>query len=238
MNLAWLKEHWYYVAAALVGVFVLYELVTSMGGSSSSSAASPDVSGTANALQTYSAANDLQEAQVNGQVEVASYQADVANNQTAAALQLGEVQTAAELDATNTKTNAGVETTRINDQTALGVNGQNVSGAEQIQQTVSDAAVAQTQIEGNTIEALGAQKEAVNLAITRNVGQQISNIQEYSKNAGKDYGAIAPVLAEETGQGGSVGAAKPVTSNAPSATAQAVNAGATGISAILAGLFA
>lgn len=223
INAEWLKAHWYYIAAGLVGVFVLYEVVSSLNASSSTSSTT-DVSGGANALQTYTAAADLQNAQVNGQVEIASIAGGVANTQTEAALQLGEVQTAAELDATNHQTAAAVAVNQANDTTA-----------EQIQKTVTAGQVQQTQIEGDTIDTLGAQKEAVSLAITKNVGTQISNIQAYSKNAAKDYGAIAPVLAEETGQGGSVGAAKPAPG---STTAQNIAAASSGIGTILSGLFA
>lgn len=230
---AWLKSHWIYIAGAFIGVFVLYEIFSSAA--SSSAGGSSATSGSSDQEQSLQAAADLQDAQVNGQVETASYAADVQNNETAAALQLGEVQTAAELAATQGQTTAAVEE-----------NTTDVSGAVEAERLVTSGQVQQTQIEGSTLESIAktagstqtqlAQiQNEVPLAQVADVNSQIQNIQTYSKNAKSDYAAIAPVLAEETGQGSTVGAAKPT---AGSTTAQNITAGANGINKVLSGLFA
>lgn len=224
MNLAYLKSHWYYVAAGVFGLLVIYELVKSISGAGSGGSSSGDLSGGANQVQALSAAADLTNAQINGQTTVAAYEASTQNNQIAATLQADLAKTAAELDATNHQTDASVA-----------INSQNVQGAVAAERLVTGAQVAETAIEGQTLTTLGAQKEAVNLAITKNVATQIANIQQYSKHASTDYGAIAPVLAEETGQGSTVGQAKPTPTNS---TAQTIGAISGGIGSILAGLFA
>jgi hypothetical protein len=224
LNLAYLKSHWYYVAAGIFGLLVIYELVKNLSGASKSSASS-DLSGGANQVQALSAAADLTNAQINGATTVAAYQAGTQNNAIAAELQLGEVKTAAELDAANHATDASVI-----------INAQNVQGAITSERIVTGAQVAETQIEGNTLTTLGAQKETVNLAITNNVAKQIDNLMHYSKHFSTDVQAFAPVIAEETGQGSSAGSVKPTPQ--PSGTAQVISAASSGIGAILGGLFA
>lgn len=221
LDSTWLKAHWYYAVGAVLGVYVLYKLLSSSTASSSTS--STDLSGGAVATQNLQAAADLQNAQVNGAIAVAQIQGNVADTQAAAALKATEVTTLAEADVANHQTSASVD-----------IAGINAGAAENIQQTVTQGQVDQTAIEGQTLTELGAQKEAVNLAITNNVAKQIQTIQTYSKNAAKDYGAITPVLAEETGQGATVGAAKPTPG---STTAQNISAVGSGISSILSGLF-
>lgn len=224
MNTEWLKTHWYYIAGGLVGLFVLYEVISSLSGGSSSTASSPtDISGGANQLAALTASADLTNAQVNGQITTASYAADVANNQTAAALQLGEVQTAAQLDATNHQTNAAVDV-------ALGT----AADAVQVQSIVTSGQVQQTQIEGATLEHLATTAASVPLAQINAVSKQVDNLMTYSKHFGTDIQAFAPVIAEETGQGSSAGSVK----KAPgSTTAQNISAVSGGIGTVLAGLF-
>lgn len=236
MDTAWLKDHWYYVVGGLLGLFIVYELVHSISGASgSTSSTATDISGGANQLQSLQAAADLTDAQTNAQITTASYAADVANNQTAAALQLGEVTTAAELDASNHSTQASVDIAGINEGGQVQIATAQGADAVAAQQIVTNGQIQQTAIEGATIDTLGAQKATVALQSISDVNSQIQNIQTYSKNASKDYAAIAPVLAEETGQGTTVGAAKPTPG---STTAQNVSAVAGGISSILGGLFA
>lgn len=197
MNTAivWAKGHWYYIVGGLIGIFVLYELVHALSGSSSGASQSSDVSGGAGQLQALTAAADLTNAQVNGQTTVAEYGASVQNNQTAAALQLGEVKTAAELDATNHQTQASIDIARINAQ--AGVSAVQIATNGQVQETA---------IEGQTIDTLGAQKTAVQLQQVKNVNDQIMQIEQHSKHASQDYTAFAPIIAEETGQGYTAGA--------------------------------
>ena len=231
LNAEWFKSHWYYIVGGLLGVFVLYELVESLGGSSSSSASSSsDVSGSADQLASLSAAADLQDAQVNGAVEQSSYAANVANNQTAAALQLGEVQTAAQLSATQQQTSAA-ETVDLGE----------ASDAVQAQSLVTQGQVQQTQIEGDTLEsvaqtagqtqvAIAKVQASVPLAEINNANSQIMQIQDNSKNAAKDYAAFTPLLAVETGQASSAKGLQPAASPSTAAVATA------GISSILQGL--
>lgn len=245
LDTAWLKAHWYYVAASVLGVIVLYELLHNMGAAPTSSGAAPvDLSGGASQLAGLSAQADLVSAQYNAQVSTAQIQGNVADMQAATALQLGLADTAAKLDAQNRVTDASVAIATLNTEAGVTINGQNVTGAteinkqnvagaEQIQSTVTAGQVKQTQIEGDTLQGLAKTAVSVPLAQIAAVNSQIQNIQTYSKHASQDYGAIAPVLAEETGQGATVGAAKPTKST----TAQNISAVSGGISTVLSGLF-
>jgi hypothetical protein len=222
LNFDWLKAHWYYAVGGLIGVYVIYQIFASASGSSGGSS---DASTSNSQLESYQAAADLQDAQVNGQVEVASYAANVQNNQTAAALQLGEVQTAAELSATQSETNAAVE-----------ANQADVTGTVEANQAVVNGQVAETNIEGQTIDTLGSQKEAVSLATINGINQQIANVQEYSKNAGEDYGKLAPLIEAETGQAGAAAATAAAIKGNQSTIAQNISAGGGAASSILSGL--
>jgi hypothetical protein len=219
VNTAWLKAHWYYAVAGIFGIVILYELLKSNGASST---ASPNLSGGSGQLAAYSAQADVTNAQYNAQVATSAYAADVANNQTAAALQAAEVKTAAELAATNNQTQASVE-----------INAQNTDAAVQIQNIVTSGQVQQTAIEGQTLTDLATSAASVKLAQIDAVAAQIKQIQTYSKHASTDYGAFVPILAEETGQGATVGASKPNTST----TAQNISAVAGGATGILSALF-
>lgn len=230
LNLQWAKTHWYYIVGGVFGLIVLYELVKSLSGSSSAASSSTDLSGGASQVQDLTAAADLQNALVNGQIEQASIAGNVASDQTAASLQLGEVQTAAQLEATNNQTSAA-ETVALA-QTKAGV---------QTEQIAANAAVAQTQIEGNTIDTLGAQKEAVAQSQVSAVSSQIMQVLNHSKHASQDLAAIAPVIAEETGQGSSApGVASANTAKAVGTAAVeggVANTALNGIKSIAAGLF-
>lgn len=238
---AWLKAHWYYIAGGLIGLFVVYEILQSAGASASGSSSSTDVSGGANQLQALQASADLTDAQVNGQVEEASYSADVANNQTAAALQLGEVQTAAELEATNQQTSAAEATT-------LG----EASDVVEAQNIVTNGQVKETQIEGSTLENIEATqgstqvalaKVAVSpsLAIANTINTDLTQILPGEKNQQAFLQAFAPVAAELTGQGASgagIAAANSKTAVANASNpSQIISASASGISGVLSGLF-
>lgn len=188
------KAHWYYFAAGLFGLFVLYELVKAMQGGGQP-AASSDVSGGAAGIQALTAAADLTNAQVNGSTTIAEYAAGVQNNQTVASLQLGEVQTAAQLDATNHQTQATIDIAKINADAG-------VSTA----QIVTNGQVAQTQIEGATLDTLGAQRADVQKTQINTVNSQIEQILQHSKHASQDLTSFAPIVAEETGQGSTAGA--------------------------------
>jgi hypothetical protein len=239
LNTEWLKAHWYYIAGGLIGLFVVYEIIQGLSASGSgTSATSTDVSGGANQLQALQASADLTDAQVNGQVTTASYAANVADNQTAAALQLGEVQTAAEEDVTNQQTSAA-------ERVALGT----AADAVQAQDLVTQGQVQETEIEGNTLDTLASTagetetniakiQASVPLAEIAETSSQVSNLMQYSKNFGSDIQKIAPVIAEETGQGSSAGSVKPSASTTqnPVTTAAASGIG-SGISSILSGLF-
>lgn len=222
---AWVKSHWYYIAGAVLGLLVLYELLKSIGGASSSSSQT-DLSGGGQAVSNIQAAADLQNAQVNGQTTVAAYAAGVQSNQIAAALQLGEVQTAAQLDATNHQTQAAETVALAADKTTLG-----------IQQIRSNQAVQTAAIEGATYEHLADTNASVQTHVIDTVGGQIKQILDNSKHASQDLTAFAPIVAEETGQGGSAGplaganAASRVAGSAITSTA--ISAG----SSLLKGLF-
>lgn len=227
-SFTYVRAHWYYFAGGLIGLFVLYELVKALN-SGGSASASPDVSGGAAGIQALTAAADQTNATVNAATTVASIQGSTANDQIAASLQLGELQTAAQLDATNHQTQATVDIAKVN--ADAGVQTASIVTAGQVQQT---------QIEGATLDTLGAQKEAVNNHIIDTVASQIKQIQDSSKHASQDYTAIAPVIALETGQNSApTAAANAASRTAASTTATAVVATGGGIvSSFLSGLFA
>jgi hypothetical protein len=141
-------------------------------------------------------------------------------------LQLGEVQTAAELTAENNQTSASADV-------ALG----EASDLVAAQKIVTNGQVEQTQIEGNTIDTLGAQQTSVQKAIINNVSNQISNVQQYSKNAGSDYQKIAPLIGEELGQPSSVAATAGANASEASTSASVTKTAIGGITSIAAGLF-
>lgn len=222
MNTAWIKAHWYYVAGGLLGIFVLYELLKA-GSASSASTSATDLSGGGTQIQALTSATALQDAQTNAQTTVAAYAAGVQNNQTVANLQLGEVQTAAQLDATNKQTQASVD-----------IAGINANAGVESQAIITQGQVDQTQIQGATIDTLGAQATSVKMAQTTAVAKEVANLAQYSKHFGSDIQAIAPVIAEQTGQGSTAGSVK---KPAGSTTAQNISAVSGGISAVLGGLF-
>lgn len=227
MNEAWLKQHWYYVAAAIVGILVLYEIAKSASGASSSGATT-DLSGGGQQLQALTSAAAIQDAQTNATTTVAAYQAGVQNNAIVLGAQVAEVQTAAQLDATNRQTQA-------NENIQLGLGADAVAA----QRLVTQGQVQQTQIEGATIDTLGAQSTSVKLAQVNNVGKQISDLMTYSKHFGTDIGKLTPALLAETGQGSSapgVQAAVSGQANAAS-TPNVIAATSNGLGKILAGLF-
>lgn len=231
------KKHWPLIVGGVFGLLVIYYLYKSF--SASSSTASSTSLGSSNQLQTATATADLQNAQLNAQMTIAGYSADVANNQTAANLQASLVQTAAQLSATQQQTSATE---------AVDISGQ--QAAVSIQQIQSDQAVKQTTIEGTTLLGLAdtagqtavavqQAKNVVDLAQIQDVNAQIGTLMKYSKHFGTDIQKIAPVIALETGQGGA--APSLADSNAKqgvaSSTGATVSAVSSGIGAILSGLF-
>lgn len=226
LNAAWIKAHWHYVVAGLFGVFVLYELSKSLG-ASRSPAGGPDVSGGADQLQSLSAAADLQNAQVNGQVQQSAYAATVADNQIAASLELGKTQTAAQLEATNLQTEATRE-----------VNLAAIQGAVDTQAIQASAAITEAKIQSSTVEQLAATAIKVPLAQIAVVGKQVDNIMTYSKHAGSDYQAFAPILALETGQGYAAPGIEASVAAAGASKTQSIVGGITGVfSSLMKGLF-
>jgi hypothetical protein len=225
MNTAWLKSHWYYALAGVVGIIVLYELVKKgQGGAASPSG---DLSGGGIAQQNLVAAADLQNAQTNAVITQAAYAANVANNQTVAQLKATEVETAAKLMATQQQTEAARE-----------VQLAGIHAGVEMQSIVTSGHVAEVQIEGSTITNLAKIQADVSKTMLNNVAKQVSTIQTYSKHASQDYASIAPVLAIETGQGGAAAAIG--TANAQSKASQTASV-AGGIaklgSSLISGLF-
>jgi hypothetical protein len=190
---AWLKSHKGIVLGGLLGV-VLFYYIFKHAAAASGSAAPTDLSGGGQQVQALTAAASLQNAQVNGQVEVAQLQSSVASAQVAASLQADLAKTAAELSATNEQTAASVAITSINDSTMV-----------ELQRIVSNADVQKVAIEGRTYTALGAQHASTADLMIRTVGAQIKQIQDHSKHASQDYREIAPLIALETGQGFAAG---------------------------------
>lgn len=227
-------SHWEVLAAGFVGIIVLYYLVEQLGGASAGAApaeASGDATSgsSADQVQSLSAAADLTNAQVNGQVEVAAYTAQSQDEQVDAALQASLAQTAATA-ATAQQTNSteaavalgeasdAVSIQTIQSQQAETVNEQNVQGAVDVasdadtaavnvQKLQSNQAVTQTQIEGDTLDTLGSDQVKnyqIQAGVVENgqnaVASQIANLATYSKHFNTDIQAIAPVIAEEEGE--------------------------------------
>lgn len=251
----WLKTHWLYVAGGIVGFFLLYYIYKSYVSSSSSSAASSnatDLSGGANQVLALSSAASLQNAQINGAIESTQLQANVANNQTAAALQATEVTTAAQLAATQGTTAANEAVALGAQQTQLGIVQAQVGGAENIQQTLSNQAIKQTQIQGSTYEGIANTESATELGLAHiqagvelsqlsDVNKQVANLATYSKHFGTDIQSLAPTLALELGASSAapgLEAGKAAGNVAASNTATAgVLAGGSLLSSISKGLF-
>lgn len=222
----WIKSHKGLAIGGLLGLILLYYILKRAGGSAASSG-SPDLSGGGQQVQALTAAASLQNAQVNGQVEIAQLQSAVATNGIAASLQADLAKTAAQLDATNRQTNADVAKTAIEGQTMV-----------ELQQIVSNADVKKIQIEGSTYVALGAQHASTENLMIQTVGAQIKQIQEHSRHASQDYREIAPIIALETGQGYAAGpvANAAATHAVGQANAEAA-AGSSIFSSLMTGLF-
>lgn len=231
MNEAWLKQHWYYVAAAIVGILVLYEIVKSASGGATSSSSTTDLSGGGQQLQALTSAAAIQDAQTNATTTVAAYQASLQNNEAVLGAHVAETQIAAELAATQ-------GTTQANENIQLGLGADAVTA----QKIVTQGQVQQTQIEGATIDTLGAQSTSVKLAQVKNVNTQITNLMTYSKHFGSDIQALAPALLAETGQGGAAPGVEAGVSKsnqvATSTTGAVIGAGVSGLTKIFSGLFA
>lgn len=259
--LAWAKQHWGLLLGGFVGLIILYYLYEELASASaSSSSSSTDLSGGANQLQALSTAADLTNAQVNASVESSELGAEVSNNQTAAALQASLANTAA-TTAVQQQTvsaeeavalgaqQAGVQTTQIQTEGQVQQTAIQTKGAVEVQQLQSNQAVQQTAIEGSTIENVATTEGATQVAVAKtqasvalaqisDVNSQVQNIMTYSKHASQDLTAIAPIIAEETGQGSSAPGIATANANKAVGTAQATSSTVTkGISSIFSGLF-
>lgn len=216
-----LKRNWYYFAAAIVGVIVIYELAKAAGGSASSSAAGSDTTGFVNAsggpVSQLQAGADIAASNNNAQIQTANFGAQVADNQIAAQLTLGQTQTAAQL-AESLATTAASRDVAIhlsnNDvqKTAL-----QVQGAVDVQSIVTGGQVQQTAIVGRTLDTLAATQADVQKTMIATVGSQITQIQDHSKHASQDYTAFAPIAAIELGEQGA--ASSTAAANSKSRTA-------------------
>lgn len=234
MNIEFVKRHWIPITGGLVGILVLYYLLKNLGGGSTATASTPDISGGDASSMNLAAAASLQNAQVNGQITVAAYQAQVQTAGISAALQDSLAKTAAQLSATNLQTQSS---------TAIAIGDQTT--AVSIQQIQSDAAVAQTQIQGNTIAHIAdVSAQATVLAQQSHdsilksglsfVATQIADVLGKG-NRQTTLSALAPIIAAELGQQGSSAAAS--AANAQIQTAHSPGATLSGIASIAAGLF-
>lgn len=242
-DVAYAKQHWHYLAGGLVGLLVLYYIYEkAKGGTAAAPAAAPDLSGGSPQLLALSASASQANAQVNAAVETAQLQAEVATNGIAAQLQSNTIKTAAELAATQQKTSA--DTT-----VALGAQNTQV----QLAHITADAQVKQTQIEGATLETLGAtaaqrdvilqqSRDAVSMSAIAAADRQVTyGITHDTGHVASYLDHITPVILAETGQGG---AAAQVSANNTAAkisgdqtTASVVHSVSSGISSIFSGLF-
>lgn len=229
------KKHWPIIAGGIVAVLILYYILKNR----STAAASTDISGGANAVQSLTAAASMQNAQLNAQTEVAAYSANVANSQVAANLQASLADTAGKVSVANTSTQATLATN-------LGAQSTMVS----LQRILSATDISKTQIEGSTYTSLAkiSGQNAVALQNAKNqvalstigmIGTQVSTIQKYSKHAASDYQAFAPIIAAESGQGGAaVGLSQAYTTQKIGTSAGSVIAASTPIAtSLLTGLF-
>jgi hypothetical protein len=235
------KKHWPIVLGGLFGILVLYYLYKSIAGASSAgSSTATTATGSSDQLQALTTSASMQNAQLNAQVEVASYAANTQDNATAAGLQASLADTAAKLAVAQQSTSAG-------EVVALGSQQEAIS----IQQIQSNADVAKTNIQGETLKSLAVTagqtqvavqnaKNVVDLTALQNVNKQVGTLMQYSKHFGTDIQKIAPVIALETGQGSAAPslAASNAKQGVASSTGATISAGASGISTILGALFA
>ena len=244
------KKHWHLIAGSVIGLLVLYLLVehlsSSAGSSSSTSSSSTPVDGSGAQVQALNTAADLQTAQVNGQITVAAYQAQTADNATAAAAKVQLATVAAQLAATQSGQQEQLDETISNNQSAVAINKQNVTGAVtinkdnanaavELQQITSGAAVAQTAIEGETLDTINKQNTDAQVAIQTQqlnlVKQQIGTLMQYSKHFGTDVQALAPTITAELGEQNASIAASNTNAQKDVAASQtestAINAGAS-----------
>jgi hypothetical protein len=229
LDTQWLKSHWYYIAAGVVGFFVLYEIISRLGGSSGAS--SSDLGGGAAQVNQLQAGVDVANADSNAKIAVAQIAGQVASNQALEQLQATEATVAGEVAVGLAQTQAArdVAITQSNN-------------LVRTQQIVTTGQVQETGIVGRTLVLLGAQKVSVATHITDTVAAQITQIQGHSKHASQDYAAIAPLIALETYQGGAgVGIAQANTAKATGVAAVEGGVASTvvgGLTKILTGLFA
>lgn len=234
---SFLKRNWYYLAAAAVGIFVIYELLSRSGGGSSSGS-SGFVGASGQPISDLQAGADVAASNNNAQIVTAQIAGQVASNQAIAAmnaseaetnakLQLGLAQTAAARDVSLATTSADVQKTALTTQ-----------GAVDIQSIVTGGAVQQTAIEANAITTVAATQASVAKAQIDAVQKQITTLLTYSKHFGSDIKNAAPAFALELGQGyAAPGIASAVVSGDAAKTASITGAISSFGSNLLKGLF-
>lgn len=156
INSEFAKKHWQAVTASLVGLIVLYYVyhTFSKGSAAPASSSTTDLSGGAPQVTALASAASLQNAQLNSQVEIASYSAQTVNNKTQAALDASLADTAAKLAAAQAATAAGVTVALGSQATAVDL--QKIVSSEHVttQSLQSEQAIQTTKIQGDTYMAL------------------------------------------------------------------------------------
>ena len=153
-DLTLIKKHWLVLTGVVIGgaVLVFLYLKKRSAANASSSNAAPDISSEAQ-FASIAAGQNLQNAQLNAQTEVAQLSAQVATNQTNAQLQaaLASIDAAKSINESNNQTtlattqiNADVASQSITSQQLVAL-GQQASDVQQAQ-IVSDTTLGQTQI--------------------------------------------------------------------------------------------
>lgn len=211
------KRHPYWTGGAIVGLIVVYYLVSRGSGSSTTvdSSASPQ------AAAANTAAN-LQSQQIAAQVQTAQLSADVATNQTNAALQAQELNTAASYKLGAEQVNAQIVEALSTDDTTqrvaqiqsdeqLGlatINGQTQTSVAYIQgQTSVDNTEAQAQALTSVAAIAGQTQEVVNQSNNNvklsQIGEQedFYNILAAHGKLGGDSTGVATILSGIQGTG-------------------------------------
>lgn len=217
-NFEIVKRHPLVIGGGLLAVLVILYLSRRSGSSG--------MSGTSQQLGALNTAADLANAQTNAQITGAAYQAGVINNQTAAQLQLGLAQTAAELDATNKQTTAA-EVVALSGQQA----------AVTAQSIISAADVQKTAIASSTIEKLATTSAQLQrYKINSTIGQQNWMYQLLASKGklGGDSTGVAQILSALQGRG-----PEAIAANQPTSATSAAQPGVIARSAagFLGGLF-
>lgn len=238
MDFAIVKKHPYAIGGTIVGLIILWLLLrNSSGGGSASSSSGPSPADLQ--LASINAGVGIQQAQIQAQTQVAQTTADVTNNQTQAALTASELTTAAQLQLGLHQQNTDVVMAVTGDQTSV-----------DLANIAANADVTKTQIEGDTLTNIAGIQGQTQVSIAQaqtavesqsltQVNSQIGSLLKSSKHFNQDIAAIAPVIAEETGQGSSaVGIANAnAQAKIGTSTAATIGAASKGVAGIAAALF-